>query len=213
MSPRPDINQNIVHRDCGWRACFGQVDSAQRHLERQQIGKDDFFLFFGWFRKIRINNGKIEFDPSGKDLHAIFGYLQIGEIKKVNCAFEVPKWLEYHPHASGHNKNNKTNTIYIARETSNWNRSLPGAGTFEFNEKLVLTKEGYSRSKWILHDFFREAEISYHKESRKNGYFQSALRGQEFVIKDNEKAEEWAKSLTCRIAKDEAGSPHPLGWG
>jgi len=65
-----------------------------------------------------------------------------------------------------------------------------------FNDNLVLTKEGLSRSKWDLPDCFRDAEVSYHKEdSWKDGYFQSAAIGQEFVVKDNDKVEEWAKSL------------------
>jgi hypothetical protein len=74
--------------------------------------------------------------------------------------------------------------------------SLPGAGRFIFNDQLVLTKKGLSRSKWVLPDFFEDAEISYHhEESWKDGYFQSAAIGQEFVIKDDAKVEEWAKNL------------------
>jgi hypothetical protein len=58
-----------------------------------------------------------------------------------------------------------------------------------------LTKKGLSRSKWDLPDYFRDAGISYHKNSWKNGYFQSVGKGQEFVIKDNKKIEEWACNL------------------
>ena len=86
--------------------------------------------------------------------------------------------------------------FYIARDNLSWNESLPGAGRFMFNDKLVLTKKGLSRSKWDLPDCFREADISYHNEnSWKDGYFQSAAIGQEFVVKDNDRVEEWAKSL------------------
>jgi hypothetical protein len=42
-------------------------------------------------------------------------------------------------------------------------------------------------------------QISYHGEDSKYGwkedYFQSALKGQEFVIEEHTKAEEWAKRL------------------
>jgi len=77
-----------------------------------------------------------------------------------------------------------------------WNSTLAGAGRFVFNDKLVLTKKGLSRSKWDLPDCFREAKISYHDEdSWKEGYFQSAAIWQEFVIKDSEKIEEWARGL------------------
>jgi len=61
-----------------------------------------------------------------------------------------------------------------------------------FNDKLVLTKKGLSRSKWDLPDCFRDAEISYHKHLWIDGYFKSADKGQEFVVKDNERIEEWA---------------------
>jgi hypothetical protein len=104
--------------------------------------------------------------------------------------------MAYHPHTNEKRRNNKTNTIYIARDNLTWNESLPGAGRFMFNDKLVLTKEGFSRSKWNLPDFFRDAEISFHNEdSWKDGYFQSAAIGQEFVIKDSEKIEAWAKNM------------------
>jgi hypothetical protein len=95
-------------------------------------------------------------------MHAIFGYLQIGEIKKVDQGFDVPKWMEYHPHTNSKRRHIKSNTIYIARDNL-WNESLPGAGRFMFNDKLVLTKKGLSKSKWDLPDCFRDAEISYHK--------------------------------------------------
>jgi len=167
----PDIHKDSIDRESGWKPCFGQIDTAQSHLENQHAGKGDLFLFFGWFRKTRYNNGKLEFDLRERDLHAIFGYLQIGEIAKVDHEFEVPKWMAYHPHTNKTRRNNKTNTIYIARDNLTWNELLPGAGRFMFNDKLVLTKDGLSRSKWDLPECFREAEISYHnKDSWKAGY-------------------------------------------
>ena len=104
--------------------------------------------------------------------------------------------MAYHPHTDEKRRNNKTNTIYIARDRLRWNESLPGAGRFKFHDKLILTKKGLSRSKWDLPDCFKEAEISYHnKDSWKDRYFQSAAIGQEFVAKDNGKVEEWARDL------------------
>jgi hypothetical protein len=191
----PDIYRKSISREFGWRPCFGQIDSAQSHLENQRVSEGDLFLFFGWFRKTRYNDGKRVFDPREKDLHAIFGYLQIGEIRKVNHYFDVPKWMEYHPHTDANKMNKDSNTIYISRDKLSWNTDLSGAGRFMFNSDLVLTKQGLSRSKWWCPDCFRDAEISYHKESWKDEYFQSAPIGQEFVIKDNEKVEEWARNL------------------
>jgi len=195
----PDIYENTINREPSWKPCFGQIDAAQSHLENQRIGENDLFLFFGWFQKTKNSNGKLKFDYRERDLHAIFGYFQIGEIIKVDYGFEVPKWMAYHPHTDENRRNNRSNTIYIARTNSSWNRSLPGAGRFEFNKNLVLTKEGLSRSKWRLPYFFKEAEISYHKkDSWKNDYFQSAAIGQEFVIKDNDLVEVWAKGIIDR---------------
>jgi hypothetical protein len=62
----------------------------------------------------------------------------------------------------------------------------------------VLTKKGMSSSRWILPDFLRNIKISYHSEkSWKDGYFQSAGRGQEFVFSTNEKNEilNWISDL------------------
>ena len=44
-------------------------------------------------------------------MHAIFGYLQIGEIKKVDKKFDIPKWMAYHPHAKERRMEDKTNTL------------------------------------------------------------------------------------------------------
>jgi hypothetical protein len=152
------------------------------------------FLFFGWFRKTKYDGGKLVFNPIERDLHAFFGYLQIGEIKKVDQGFDVPRWMIRHPHTNDERKNNKTNTIYVARDNLSWNKSLPGAGRFMFNNKLVLTKKGLSKSKWDLPDCCKEAVISYHKHPWKDGYFQSANKGPEFVIEDNKRIEEWARN-------------------
>jgi hypothetical protein len=190
----PDIYKKAIDREPHWKPLFGQVNAAQGHLRKQEVSKDDLFLFFGWFRKTRYDEGKLVFDPIERDLHAIFGYLQIGEITKVNHEFDVPKWMKYHPHTNKRRRNNKTNTVYIARDGLSWNEAIPGAGRFMFNDNLVLTKKGLSRSKWDLPDCFKEAEISYHKHPWKDGYFKSADKGQEFVIKDNERIEKWARN-------------------
>lgn len=184
----PDIYKNAITRESGWKPCFGPSVSAQTHLKNQDVKEDDLFLFFGWFKRTRTQNNIRSFykDDSYKDgFHAIFGYFQIGEIKKLDT---IPKWMTYHPHAT------KGSTIHIARDKLSWNNSIPGAGRFGFDNKLILTKKGCSRSKWDLP--FGKVKISHHDEdSWKDGYFQSATIGQEFVIEDNEDVENWAKSF------------------
>jgi hypothetical protein len=189
----PDIFGNVIKRSADWKGCFGQVNSAQSHLENQCVKIGDLFLFFGWFRHTKNAGNSLRFD--GKDIHAIFGYMQIGEVINVCPDYQEPEWMKGHPHLEK-NFNHSNNVIYAARDHLSWDQNLPGAGVFNFNEKLVLTKHGLSRSKWCLPALFRKAKISYHDESSwKDGYFQSAMIGQEFVIQDNECVENWAKEI------------------
>jgi hypothetical protein len=189
----PDIYPDAIHREEGWRPLFGQDEKAQKHLDKQRVAKEDVFLFFGWFRRTKWLNGKLHFDRTDKGKHIIFGYFQIGDILPVNGT--SAKWMSYHPHIVQPRKN-INNTIYMAKEFLSWDSGLPGAGTFLFSDSLVLTKPGYSRSKWQLPEYFKDVAISYHDQnSWKDGYFQSSPIGQEFVINDNWQVEEWAKQL------------------
>ena len=185
----PDIERSVMPRHKGWKACFGQVDAAQTHLKNQKVKEGDLFLFFGWFNEL----DKLKYN--GVDIHAIFGYLQIGQIIKADRNYKQPAWMR-HPHLLEKMRRKANNTIYIARDTLTWNSSLPGAGTLSFDPGLVLTKAGLTRSKWNLPEIFRNAKISYHSEnSWEQGYFQSAKIGQEFVIQDNSAIENWARKL------------------
>lgn len=97
----------------------------------------------------------------------------------------------------------KTNCIYVARETCTFDDSIKGYGMFEFNEDLVLTKQGDKcPSHWQLPKELQGLKISYHSEkSQKQDYFQSAKRGQEFVIEESPQAEQWAINLIKQYAK------------
>lgn len=192
----PDINDSCLKRHISWTPIFGQIGAAQTHLENEDIGESDLFLFFGTFRKTIKQNDMYQFDSS-PEFHAIYGYLQIGKVISFDNNTEFPEWMEYHPHtqadSSGFGGNN---TIYVARDRLTWQPDMPGAGLLSFNKKLLLTKIGYSKSKWNLPPFFKEVKISYHSEkSWKNGYFQSVSKGQEFVIHSNKKIEKWVKDI------------------
>ena len=90
----------------------------------------------------------------------------------------------------------QSNCIYISREHFSLNEKLEGAGCLRYHPDLVLTKQGFSRSKWLLPPFFRSLKMTYHNEqSFKADYFQSVAQGQEFVIGSNEQAHAWAKRL------------------
>ena len=74
--------------------------------------------------------------------------------------------------------------------------NLKGSDCLKFHEDLVLSKKGLSKSKWNLPESFKKVNISYHSEaSFKEGYFQSAAKGQEFVISDGELLLDWVKNI------------------
>ncbi len=197
----PDLRKGVISRHENWKPIFGQAGAAQAHLDNNRVKEDDLFLFFGWFRNTIVKNGKTVFDPKDKNgRHILYGYMQIGEKITVNKSTNIKSWMDYHPHIVGKHNRNSNNTIYIERENLTWNSSVPGAGVFNYDDSLVLTKKGETRSKWKLPDKFKNVEISYHNSKSwksENGieYFQSVGRGQEFVIEDNAEIEKWAKEI------------------
>ena len=191
----PDIRRESKLRPEEWRGAFGQVDAAQGHLANMSVGIGDLFLFFGWFRKAENYEGQIRFVPKAPDLHIIYGYLEVGEILNTKTS-SIPKWLSSHPHMAKTYRGSTNNTIYLSTEKLSWDNSREGSGVFRNIDDLVLTKPGNSRSCWALPDYFKEAHISYHSKSNwKKGYFQSAAKGQEFVVQATKRIEKWAKNL------------------
>lgn len=190
----PDLREDAHQpRLDNWRAIFGQSDSSLTHLREQNIGTDDIFLFFGWFRQTKEVDGKLKY--TGPDLHIIYGYLQIGKIYLNGEIF--PEYSMKHPHLNEERQKLKQNGIYVAKDKLSFSENLPGASTLNYNKNLVLTKDGETgRSKWELPDFFKGLKMTYHPaNSFKDNYFQSAYPGQEFVIEENDKVTEWAKNL------------------
>ncbi len=192
----PDIDSHALPRNRDWRGILGQSGASQSHLFNQNIAVGDIFLFFGWFRKVDCINGRFSYSPSDKrGKHVIYGYLEIGEILNLNRQVPLP-WMQYHPHVSRKPGANANDTLYIASNYLSKNNSLKGYGIFRFNNALVLTKDGLSRSKWNLPSIFRKSAISYHSEkSWKNGYFQSAAKGQEFVVNCTSEILQWVMEL------------------
>ena len=189
----PDIREGVVEIE-DWKPAFGQVDAAQTHLKNQKIAIGDLFLFFGWFRQTEYNiDGHLKYKKNAPDIQAIYGYLQISEILTEKSISDYP----WHPHASPSYPHN--NTLYIPSDKLTFNNKVtkkPGYGVLNYDISRVLTKEGFGRSKWEILDWFNDVTISYHSEtSIKDNYFQSARRGQEFVISENQKVSDWAKMI------------------
>ena len=196
----PDLVPGTLPRPPDWLPAFGQIEGSATHLRSQGVSVGDLFLFFGWFRHTEEVHGRIRFRGDDNGFHAIFGYLQIGEVFVADEAAQLPDWLNYHPHAVTVRRKRKNNTVYVAAPKLSFHLVYPGAGVFQFDNRKVLTKQGESRSRWNLNPkIFRHVRISYHSEnSWKDGYFQSAGRGQEFVIHADEEIIEWA----FRLIKD-----------
>ena len=186
----------------GWRPAFGQTHSAEGHLENKGVGVGDLFLFFGLFRKTLLREGRLAFIPGERPIHAIYGWLQVGEIVRGENVRRFP----WHPHAddwhiyddSGRTGNN---TIYAAPERlviDGEDTGLPGAGVFPYSEKRVLTVPGVSQvTRWKLNGVFGKVPLSYHydPERVKDGYFQSVAKGQEFVFDEDPLVTAWAGDL------------------
>lgn len=198
-----DPNLANYYEDLNFLGSVGQVGSSQTHLENQKVEIGDVFIFFGRFDFQKISTDNVE--TIMKDKHVMFGYLQIGEIIYPNKltaqerTFYEKKypWLASQPHWNFEKyKDTGNNCIYIAREKCSFDENIKGYGMFKFNENLILTKKGKTISKWNLPKPLRHLNISYHdKSSHKLTYFQSAMRGQEFVIEESKKAEKWAENL------------------
>lgn len=189
----PDIRKDNLKRSPNWKPLFGQQGGALSHLFSQGVSVGDMFLFFGWFRQTELIDGTLKYIKNAPDLNVIFGYLQIGNIYNDNSL--LPKEYLYHPH-SNQKKYKKNNCIFESSETLEFIPGYPGAGALKFNKKLVLTKEGFTRSKWQLPDFFKNIEISHHnKSSWINGYFKSCSIGQEFVFDANDQILDWVKNI------------------
>jgi len=196
----PDLDRNARPRKRGWLPCFGQVGAAQTHLAKQGVGKGDLFLFFGWFRRVMMDNGKIRYHPEAQDIHSLFGWLQVGTIYYPGIDHRTPReWTFDHPHvhdARYYRSNADNNTLYVAcrrLKFPGFRRSVAGGGVFpRFSSGLQLTAPGHQRSLWRLPGFVYPARgappLSYHADLgrwRRDGQgvlLRTVGRGQEFVL-------------------------------
>ena len=209
----PDIRPEL-HRELppNWCPILGQSDAAAQHLKNQNVGINDIFLFFGLFQDVEWNRNYNQWVfGNSKPYHAIWGYMQIKDIKKVDDT--VRKQYPWHPHCQiDYHSENQNNTLYIG---SSGNLTLKGLddcisyGTFKNDNKLRLTKIGAPLTQWSsqclpwLDVSKKQSHMSYHDENCfQKGFFQAAFRGQEFVTDDFdnesdilEKVLNWFKDL------------------
>ncbi len=191
----PDLVEDARPRDPAvpWRATLGQADAAESHLA-SRVAVGDVFLFFGWFRRSqRGDDGRLAYVRDEPSKHVMFGYLEIGEIIPLGGGTACPPWLEGHAHARPHRRDLARNTVYVAADRLAMDPTRPGAGVFKHAPELELTATGLSRSRWALPDLFRDRPFSYHPNPWREGHFQSAAIGQEFVVDADEAVRRWTK--------------------
>ena len=97
-----------------WRGMLGQAGTAQSHLNRQDVGSGDVFLFFGLYRRVAETAQGWRFVRGSPDLHVLWGWLQVDQKYRVADirSNELP-WARHHPHLSS-NYRDKNNTVYTA---------------------------------------------------------------------------------------------------
>ena len=193
----PDLRKEVKPRRPEWMPAFGQKGSPLTELYNNNIAVGDIFLFYGWFRHTVYQNGHLSYLRGTKDIHAIYGYLQIGKI--IREEKKIPEWLREHPHAN-HCKyekdwKNRQNAIFLPSPQLSINLELPGAGIFTFDRNRILTKEGCSRSRWAFPETMKGTPISHCPNGWKEDYFQSAAIGQEFVMDATPPVLEWLKTI------------------
>lgn len=193
----PDLRASTVPRKNGWKPSFGQTGSSLTELRDNRVKEGDLFLFFGWFKKTEYYNGKLRYIPKSPNLHVIYGYMQIGNI--VDSANQIQEWLKDHPHANLYNYQEawekQQNAIYLPSEKLSFASELSGSGIFSFRQELVLTKSGYSRSRWEFPTSMHGTPISHNPNGWKSDYFQSAARGQEFIMDGSSAVMDWVRKV------------------
>jgi hypothetical protein len=215
----PDLIYTARPRVPGWRPLFGQEGAAQSHLENQHVGAGDVFLFFGRFRQTGEQGGRLCW-ANGRVVHAIFGFLEIGEIlhaDSAEAAQRVP-WAADHPHIQTWELRKHKNTVYVANKSSALAPGWPAAGTIHFTAEALLTGAGPNPSVWHLTTAFAPhiGKLSYHAEPSRwskledgRVALQSVGRGQEFVVCADAGLREWARGLIKSSCADTSDSCVP----
>jgi hypothetical protein len=195
----PDLLFRNYRRAPRWRGLFGQSDSAAGHLVNQGVGPGDLFLFFGLFRKTRVDeSGALRFE--GPLFHAVFGYLEVGCVLDAgvgeSAAF-APEFPHFRPRYRG-----RRCRVYVASDRLS-GTGLPGFGTFCYSDALRLSAPGRV-SDWQLPALFHPgagASLTYHGAAWRWGEpaggrvaLRTVGRGQEFVAATPE-AYAWARGL------------------
>jgi len=194
----PDLIEEVRARDPCWRACLGQADQSETHLQRQCVGPGDVFLFWGWFEHV---DASLRYG-SKQGFHSLFGFLEVDHVVDAGTG-GVEAASAYHPHFSKQYRG-RPNRVYVARDRLSWAPAKRGWGVFRFNPRLRLTRPGQSRSHWRLPGCFHPNQgcvLSYNRNGVRWGKpgretdLQVPGRGQEFVCDMTDPIAKWVHSL------------------
>ncbi len=216
----PDLDFGSITREEGWRGIFGQSATAQRELEKADVGKGSLFLFFGQFRRVEVESKRgLRYATGSPVEQVLFGWLLVGEIYRLpGDVSQVPNWARYHPHLNFAKIEPVPNVIYIAKEKLDANANVPGWGVFPyFQKELRLThpvpladKKGKLRaapSRWQLPAWMHpwkdagspRPPLTHHPRQASwigsgddQAILQTQPRGQEFILDANSYPEAWA---------------------
>ncbi|MBD8069747.1 hypothetical protein [Bacillus sp. PS06] len=208
----PDLKSDVKEsRDKNWRGLFGQSGKSQKRLMDEGVGEGDIFLYFGWFREAKKTKERWRYVPQAPNIHAIFGFLEVGKVIDISADDTLPSWAKYHPHFKDqHEYGDKFNSIYIATPKFTKCESKPGWGCFNYDKQLILTKEGAkNKSLWELPSCFQEERDQFYPKmdvwkilSNGTVELQPVGRGdQEMYISSNPDVVRWAEDLikSCPI--------------
>lgn len=213
----PDIDPDARPRLPGWRPAFGQSGAAAAHLDAMGVAPGDLFLFFGLFRETVIaTDGRLRWKPGSRPRHVIWGWLQVGEVRRIEPGAEQPPWSREHAHVRDPAR--PRNTLYVAAAALSLDPALPGAGRFRHDPSVVLSRPGAPPSTWSVPAALRSSGLSYHgdperwsSDSDGSVTLRSVARGQEFVAEATPETLAWVRGLLRSAARDRAVLPEREG--
>ncbi len=211
----PDLRRCMLRRDPGWRPLFGPHPNSHSLMKKNDVKVGDLILFFGWFREVELDNGTYRFVRKAPNLHVIFGWLQIDEMRPAGLENRkvAPKWMQYFCHFQGDWANNY---VYVSRKQLSiprLSKKLPGGGAFEtYSDVLRLTAPDCSRSIWELptsiYPEHGKELMTYHRDEKlwsrtaTHTRLQTHAKWQESVLHADEcpEAITWARRILTHAA-------------